>query len=341
MEDNEFKWTVFVKCFTFNHAPFIVDAMNGFTMQQTTFPYICCIVDDASTDGEPEVIRKYLKENFDLEDKSVVRNEETDDYVLTFARHITNLNCFFAVFYLKYNHYKKKSKRPYFAQWRDKAKYVAICEGDDYWIDPLKLQKQVDFLESHPDYTMCFHSAKVHWANGCKKDQIFYEAEDREYCGREIFENWIVATASSLFQTKVLSSEIYKKRLNNKKIIYGDTPLFLCCATNGKVYGMSDIMSIYNRHEGSVMYGVASYEHMEKRGWHFYNIYKVFGTEYKDISEKKAIKSFISAFFHSFLDKKSSIRFYFLKNAFSISIRQATVEFFLYLYSRLFGNIKL
>ena len=108
MENNVFKWMVFVKCFTFNHAPYIVDAMNGFTMQKTTFPYICCIVDDASTDGEPEVIRKYLKENFDLANKSVARNEETDDYVLCYAQHKTNKNCYFAVLWLKYNHYRKK-----------------------------------------------------------------------------------------------------------------------------------------------------------------------------------------------------------------------------------------
>jgi len=308
-------------------------------MQETNFPFVCAVVDDASTDGEQEVIKSYLNEHFDLEDNSVVRHEETDDYVLTFARHKTNVNCYFAVLFLKYNHYSiKKPKAPYIAQWREKAKYIALCEGDDYWISSIKLQKQFDFLESHPDFTMCFHSAKEHWTNGCRRDQIFYEAEDREYSGREIFDDWIVATASVLFQSNVLSSEIYKRRLSNNKILYGDTPLFLCCATNGKVYGMHDIMSIYNRHEGSLMYGVASYEHMEKRGWHFYNIYKVFGSEYKDVSEKKAIKTFISGFFHSFFDKNSSIRFNFLKNAFRISIHQALVEFFLYIYSRLIGN---
>ena len=66
-----------VSCRTFNHANYITDAMNGFTIQQTNFPYVCTIVDDASTDGEQEVIRQYLQEHFDLEDKSVVRNEET------------------------------------------------------------------------------------------------------------------------------------------------------------------------------------------------------------------------------------------------------------------------
>ena len=147
---------VCVQCPTFNHVSYIVDAMNGFTMQQTAFPYVCCIIDDASTDGESEVIRQYLKEHFDLEDQTVVRNEETDDYVLCFAQHKTNKNCYFAVYFLKYNHYSiKKPKVPYLAQWREKAEYIAICEGDDYWINPLKLQLQVDKLEKHKKLSIC------------------------------------------------------------------------------------------------------------------------------------------------------------------------------------------
>ena len=101
-EQEKYDWMVYVSCMTFNHAPYIVDAMNGFTMQNTDFPFVCAIVDDASTDGEQEVIKNYLNEHFDLEDKVVARHEETDDYVLTFARHKTNLNCYFAVSGLQY-----------------------------------------------------------------------------------------------------------------------------------------------------------------------------------------------------------------------------------------------
>ena len=143
-----------VRCTTYNQSSYIEDALNGFTMQETNFPYVCTILDDASTDGEQEVIKKYLQEHFDLDNRSVVRNEETDDYVLTFAQHKTNRNCYFAVLFLKYNHYSiKKAKDQYIKEWLD-VKYIALCEGDDYWIDPYKLQKQVDYLESHPNCTM-------------------------------------------------------------------------------------------------------------------------------------------------------------------------------------------
>ena len=157
-KDNE-RWMVCVRCNTFNQASYIEDTMKRFTMQQTNFPFICCIVDDASTDGEQEVIEGYLEKNFDLGDKYVVRNEETDDYVLTFCQHKTNRNCYFATLFLKYNHYKKKAKVPYLEEWRSQSKYEALCEGDDYWTDKLKLQLQVDEMKKHDDIDICAHAA--------------------------------------------------------------------------------------------------------------------------------------------------------------------------------------
>ena len=93
-EQEKYEWMVYVSCMTYNHAPYIVETMNGFTMQKTNFPFVCAIADDASTDGEQEVINDYLNEHFDLGDKKIVRHEETDDYVLTFARHKTNLQSY-------------------------------------------------------------------------------------------------------------------------------------------------------------------------------------------------------------------------------------------------------
>lgn len=157
MEHLRFK--VHVSCMTFNHAPYIVDAMNGFTMQQTTFPFVCIIMDDASTDGEQEVISHYLENNFDLDDKAIVRNEETENYRLVFARHKTNFNCYFVVLFLKYNHYSiMKPKMQYVKEFTD-TKYVAICEGDDYWITQDKLEKQVEFLERNDNFVLSYTNA--------------------------------------------------------------------------------------------------------------------------------------------------------------------------------------
>ena len=130
------KFKVTVSCMTYNQSKYITDAMNGFTMQQTDFPFVCTIVDDASTDGEQEVIRKYVEENFDFSEGSAAYSKETDYAFITYAQHKTNKNCYFAVLYLKENHYSQnKDKSPYLKEWRDGVEYMAICEEDDYWID--------------------------------------------------------------------------------------------------------------------------------------------------------------------------------------------------------------
>lgn len=154
MEYPEFK--VCVTCFTFNHSKYITDAMNGFTMQHTDFPFVCCIVDDASTDGEQEVIRKYVSDNFDLSDGSCHFERETDYAFITYAQHKMNKNCYFAVLYLKKNHNSiNKPKMPYLSEWLNNCIYEALCEGDDWWIDEHKLQRQIDVLDSHPEVDMC------------------------------------------------------------------------------------------------------------------------------------------------------------------------------------------
>ena len=122
-------YMVLIRCFTYNHEAYIEDALKGFVMQKTNFPFVAVVVDDASTDRTADIIRKYEKEYPDII-KGV---------------------------YLKENHYsQKKKKAPYIQPWRDRCKYEAICEGDDYWIDPLKLQKQVDFLERNNDYVLSY-----------------------------------------------------------------------------------------------------------------------------------------------------------------------------------------
>ena len=157
---------VVVRCMTFNHHAYIEDAMNGFCIQKTNFPYLCIVMDDCSTDGEQEVIKNYVFEHFNS-----IADKETDDYVLNLCQHQINENCYFAVFYLKYNHYsigKKHDKISYYSKWQDTCKYIALCEGDDYWIDKNKLQIQVDFLEENEEYGMCYTKVK-RYVQGEKK----------------------------------------------------------------------------------------------------------------------------------------------------------------------------
>ncbi|MBO5614648.1 MAG: glycosyltransferase [Prevotella sp.] len=235
MKQNYFE--VCVRSATYNHAPYIVDTLNGFTMQETNFPYVCCIMDDASTDGEPEIIRKYLQDNFNLEEESVVRNEETDDYVLCFAQHKTNKNCYFAVLWLKYNHYSiKKDKLPYIAEWHDKAQYIAICEGDDYWIHPRKLQMQVDFLEKNEEYGMVYTNYYERIGDTIQNGKFkpVYNIED---C---LLKKGFIPTPTTLYRTS-----IYLQCDFSTKFLLGDVPIWAQIMHVSKIKRLIDITTVY------------------------------------------------------------------------------------------------
>lgn len=213
-------WMVCVICTTYNQSGYIIDALDGFVIQQTDFPFVCCIVDDASTDGEQEVIRKYVDENFDIQDISIAFDKDVDYGHVSFAQHKTNKNCYFAVIYLKENHYRKKSKKPYIKEWEDNAKYIALCEGDDYWTDPMKLQKQVDFLEGHPGFSLCCHPFKVYnqndgtWDDRHIKDRLFEEHPSGfSFNNAQNMNGWFTVTLTMMYRKGlVVGSELSKYR---------------------------------------------------------------------------------------------------------------------------------
>src|SRR5574344_1986516 len=134
MEATQNKPLVVIRCITYNHESYIRDCLNGFVMQKTTFPFVAVVHDDASTDKTADIIREYAEKYPDII-KPIYETENQYSKSDGSLERIMNAHT--------------------------KGKYIALCEGDDYWIDPLKLQKQVDFLEANPEYSMCFHKAKV------------------------------------------------------------------------------------------------------------------------------------------------------------------------------------
>ena len=208
--NSQLKYKVCVWCNTYNQASYIKDTMDGFCMQQTNFPFVCLIMDDASTDGEPEVIRQYLNDHFDTE-----WTKETDDYHLTVARHQENRNCYFAVYLLKYNHYSiKKPRLKYYRELTDEIDYVALCEGDDYWTDAHKLQKQADALDANPQATLVYTNFQAIDGEGNPISRPFIkDFPGRSHSGDNLptllrYGNYIMVL-TSMYRYKVWKSESF------------------------------------------------------------------------------------------------------------------------------------
>lgn len=241
-----FGFKVFVTCMTYNQSVYIKDTMDGFCMQKTNFPFVCAIIDDASTDGEPAIVQNYLEDCFEISGGKYYNYDETDDYRRVFAQHKDNRNCFFLVVYLKYNHYRlKKTKAPYVKEWSSCAIYQALCEGDDYWVDPLKLQKQVDFMESHPSHSLCFCAHKEVFPSGEVRLCLRY-SESVEKCSmRDIIigGGGYMATNSMLYRSEMYIP--YSTWAIDCPV--GDLPMMLSLAAKGSVGYLNEVMCVYRR----------------------------------------------------------------------------------------------
>lgn len=213
-------YKVMVVVLTYNHEKFIEDALKGIVKQQTNFPVVACVLDDCSMDGTADIIRRYESQYPDLIKGFYFEKNQYSQGIFTYEALIP---------------------------WLGKVKHIAICEGDDYWTDPLKLQKQVDFMENHDDYTMCFHTVTEHWQDGSAPDKTFFPVEDRIYTGTEIYKQWVVATCSVMIRTSVFKDPQMLNIFKNKNLMYYDQALFMYCSIKGGIQGMSDVMSVYRR----------------------------------------------------------------------------------------------
>ena len=208
--------TVSVVMITFNHEKFIKEAILGVLVQDCDFDIEFIIANDKSTDSTDDVITKYL-------DQLTIPDNINIEYT---------------------NHQENKGMIPNFvwALKQARGKYIALCEGDDYWTDPLKLQKQVGFLEEHEDYVMCFHRCKtLSIING---NQVFKEqkldAIDYYYSIENLLSYWNIPTASIVFrrQKETIPQDFLK-------VASGDIALAIYLFQFGKFYLFKEIMSIY------------------------------------------------------------------------------------------------
>lgn len=208
---------VSVLCAAYNHEKFIKDTIEGVINQKTDFKYELIIHDDASTDGTAQIIRKY-EEAYPEIIKPIYQSE---------------------------NQFKKCKILPTFLFPKVTGKYIALCEGDDYWIDENKLQKQIDFLEEHKDYSMCIHNAiKLNVETGEKKLLNPFK-QTGTYSQREQIAMGL-GTDFPAFASYVLRAELLKDMPSffvEASVL--DYPLRQYYASKGKVYYFEEPMSVY------------------------------------------------------------------------------------------------
>ncbi|MBN1066204.1 glycosyltransferase [Clostridium botulinum] len=208
---------VSIDCITYNHEKYIAQALESFLTQKTNFNFEILIHDDASTDKTRTIVENYHRKYPDII-KPIFQEQN------------------------KYSKGEKRISTKY--NWpRAQGKYIAICEGDDYWIDEHKLQKQYDYMEKNTDCSMCFHSAKI---SDVEKG-IIGEVKPFEKSCNVSFEDMVLGgggfcPTASLF--------LRKKFLENLPQYYmdahvGDYPLQIYLTTVGNVYYYNEFMSIY------------------------------------------------------------------------------------------------
>ena len=210
--------TVTVWCLTYNQKEFIKDALDGFVMQKTSFPFEVIVHDDASTDGTTNIVNEYAKKYPEII-KPMIETE--NQWQKGGLKHIISIM-------------NEKHRR---------GKYIAFCEGDDYWTDSLKLQRQVDFLEGHSEYSMCFHSAKKQYETNAVAWINCENIQDKDYDATDIFINWTVPTASVLCRKEAM--DFYANLKHPERIQNYDIFIILSCAMVGKLRGMHEQMSVY------------------------------------------------------------------------------------------------
>lgn len=208
---------VTIRCLTYNQESYIRECLEGFVMQKTNFRFEAIVHDDASTDNTAAIIREYAEKYPDI----IKPIYETENQ---YSKHDGSLGRIMD----EHTH----------------GKYVAICEGDDYWIDPLKLQKQFDYMEKHPECSLCFHANYNLLPSGAKQlykpkaIKPFYAPEDVILGG-----GGFMATNSMFYRWNIIRDGGRPDFWRYCPI--GDLPAMLYFSSKGLIGFINETMSVY------------------------------------------------------------------------------------------------
>lgn len=222
--NTKYNLMVSVDMITYNHEPYIKQAIEGVLMQKTNFPFELVIGEDCSTDKTREICLKY-KEKYPEKIKLLLPESNlgmTKNFISTLTAAT--------------------------------GKYIALCEGDDYWTDPYKLQKQVDFLEANSNYSCCFHRYDIldEETNLTRKDNIEFLFIDNNLNGCDIstelfLTKWITQPLTMVFRNESIDINSLAKYKYTR-----DQHLIYHLLQNGKAYMFAFNAGVYREHVGGI-----------------------------------------------------------------------------------------
>lgn len=231
----------------YNHEKYIEKTIESIVSQQTNFKFQFYISDDCSTDKSREIIDKYYKKYPDI--IKPIYSEKNKGSMKNFMETLNMVN----------------------------TKYLAICDGDDYWTDNDKLQKQVDFLENNKEYNICFHKTNMFFENKKNKKEILPKEDIDTLVLEDVLRKNVIPANSVVYRWKYREKDSFKK-VFPINMVPGDHYVHLLHLKDGKAKCLNEVMSKYRRHENGMWWLTTDPEkqllfHL-KNGELFLNFYK-------------------------------------------------------------------
>ena len=218
---------VSVSLLAYNHGPFIEQALDSILSQQVDFDYEIVIGEDCSQDNTREIVLSYQKNNPDkiriFLSKKPLNDRKSGR--LNFVRNLKTC----------------------------RGEYIALLDGDDFWTSPFKLQKQVHFLDNHPECSICFHPVVKLFEIEDKKKQVIYPPKRKNiYTIEDLLESNFIATCSAMFHNGLLGEfpDWYFR------IPMGDWPLHILNSQHGTIGYLDEVMGVYRIHRGGMWISV-------------------------------------------------------------------------------------
>lgn len=256
-----------IRCLAYNQEQYIRQCLDGFVMQKTNFPFEIIVHDDASTDNTANIIREY-------------------------AEKYPNIH---AILETENQYSKHDGSLARIVNQAIQGKYVALCEGDDYWIDPLKLQKQVDFLENHQEYAMVYTSSKIYDQTKCKmgNDLIGFSFKDFN----DLLARNCIPTLTTCIRTNITMEYTNDVKPEQHNWLMGDYPMWLWIAYHYKIKFFPEATTVY-RHQAESASHSRDLQKQEKFALSVIDITTFYIKKFNIVPQKEYWETINSTYFH-------------------------------------------